>query len=194
MSQELFANELSGKSLPAKTVREQFGKIFEIPQVIVPIVIAAINFALNWIKGKLVAHPQYVEGVNLVQARLVSTVNALGDADDNDVAQLEAIWVHGFLNEDVTGWTNKRIEEVAAKITNEHARAHFLHTAPTIVAMLSLVTDENADNGVQIREMWGNYFRSEATKGVFAEHLVNPGLDAIANQIDPPARLIDSLT
>jgi hypothetical protein len=170
--------------MAAQTARIRMKELFKIPAAIVPIVLGGLAFAFNWIKGMLSGRPQYITLITNVENALTRIVQALADSDPDDTGQIDGI-MQDFLNEDVSDWTDDQILIAADKISNPHIKAYFLSMAPAVVEVLRLSTDENPENQAQIQAHFGNYLRSDDTKQLFADHLVQPGLTAAADWVDP---------
>jgi hypothetical protein len=161
------------------------GTIIKLNPIIAGLMTQGVTLGANALEQQLEKLKELQAGINAVEQRINQGILALSDADPDDVEQLKEIGRN--LVEDLTAILEGFLSTQIGKIENEHVRAFATHFSAPVINLLLITTDDNPDNQAQIVEYFAGFIGGDATQNVFNNHLIGPGLDALAEKIQMPA-------
>lgn len=138
--------------------------------------IAAIDvYLVERIKSELAKR-----GIRSLLTPLKQITTALGDDNPRNEEQVEGI-LKKYLNQDVPVFATGEISAALKKVGDDDTRIVLQTVSEPVVEMLRLVSDDDPNNGEQLKELVKQFVQSEATQRVFILHALIPLIEAKVN-------------
>lgn len=104
---------------------------------------------------------------------LKSITNALSDDNPKNDEQVEAI-VKLYINQEVPVFASGEIAAALDKIQDENVKAVLNTVAEPVLEMVRLISDDNPNNGAQLKELVDTFVKSKNTQDIAVIHILLP--------------------
>lgn len=150
-------------------------------KIISDFVAGAVKLAISFIETAFIKRIQdetVRTGLLTLLQPIKDTLTVASDDNPANEQQIAEVWKK-FTNQKVTVFADQELAKALAKIADENIRKVLTLISVPSVNMIRIHTDDNPDNGAQVKALWDSFRKSPDTIEVVLDHLLEPILDDV---------------